>query len=142
MKAVHCIPILAIASLCSGQPQEPKPQDATAAVARAFETHNIVLFGEEHGCRQEYEWLAQLIGSPEFAGRVDDIVVELGNSLYQAAVDKYIVGAEVPFEQVERAWRDAIGMIDAPSPVHERLYKAVREANLQRRGQHQTRVVL
>lgn len=36
-------------------------------------------------------------------GRVDDIVVELGNSLYQRAVDNYIAGAEVPFEQVERA---------------------------------------
>jgi len=142
MKAVHCISVLAIASLGSGQTQDPKPHNATAAVVRAFDTHNIVLFGEAHGCKQEYEWLAQLVGSPEFASRVDDIVVELGNSLYQKAVDNYIAGAEVPFEQVERAWRDAIGMINAPSPVHELLFKAVREANQRRRGQHQMRIVL
>jgi hypothetical protein len=142
LKAVHCISVLAIASLGSGQTQDPKPHNAIAAVVRAFDTHNIVLFGEAHGCKQEYEWLDQLVGSPEFASRVDDIVVELGNSLYQKAVDNYIAGAEVPFEQVERAWRDAIGMINAPSPVHELLFKAVREANLRRRGQHQMRIVL
>jgi hypothetical protein len=142
LKPVHCILIPAIACWCSGQSREPKPQEATAAVARALDTHNLVLFGEAHGCKQEYEWLAQLVGSPEIAGRVDDIVVELGNSLYQKTVDDYLAGAAVPFEQVERAWRNALGIINAPSPVHELLYKAVRDANLRRRGQHQMRIVL
>lgn len=33
-------------------------------------------------------------------------------------------------------------MINAASPVHELLFKAVRESNLRRRGQHQMRIVL
>ena len=68
------------------QNTEPKPQNPTTAVVRAFDNHNIVMFGEEHGCKQEYAWLRDLVATPEFADRVDDIVVEFGNSLYQAIV--------------------------------------------------------
>ena len=68
---------------------DPKPQDATAAVLRAFGTHNIVVIGETHGNKQEYEWLRSLVGTPEFADRVDDIVMEFGNSLYQKSVDRW-----------------------------------------------------
>jgi hypothetical protein len=82
--------------LCSAQNQPPNPRDAIQAVVRAFDAHELVLFGEVHGCKQEYEWLRQLIGTPEFAGRVDDIVVELGNSLYQKSIDRYVAGEDVP----------------------------------------------
>ena len=120
---------------------DPKPQDATAAVLQAFETHNIVIIGEAHGNKQEYEWLSSLVGTPEFADRVDDIVMEFGNSLYQKSVDRYIAGEDVPIEQVQKAWRNTVGGIGAPSPVSGWLYEAVREANMKRRGKHQIRVL-
>jgi len=100
------------------------------------------MFGEAHGCKQEYEWLRDLVRTPEFADRVDDIVVEFGNSLYQQSVDRYIAGEDVPFADVQRAWRNVIGAIGAPSPVYESFYKSVREANLKYRGKHQMRIVL
>ena len=103
---------------------DPKPQDATAAVLRAFESHNIVIIGEIHGNKQEYEWLGTLVATPEFADRVDDIVVEFGNSLYQKSVDRYIVGEDVPIEQVQKAWRNTVGAVGAPSPVSGWLYEA------------------
>jgi hypothetical protein len=121
---------------------EPNPQNATRAIIDAFGTHNIVMFGETHGNKQEYEWLCELVNTPAFADRVDDIVMEFGNSLYQKSVDRYIAGEDVPFEQVERAWRNMIGAVGPPSPVYEQFYKAVRAANLKRRGKHQMRIVL
>lgn len=142
MKSVLCFFILGIAFRCSGQNQEPTPLNATTAILRAFDTHEIVMFGEEHGCKQEYEWLKDLVGTPEFADRIDDIVVEGGNSLYQQYVDRYIGGGDVPFEQVQQAWQNAIGELGAPSPVVESFYKAVRAANLSRPGKHQMRIVL
>ena len=66
---------IALSSVCNAQPN-PKPENATSAVVHAFETHNIVMFGEIHGNKQEYEWLRSLVANPEFADRVDDIVVE------------------------------------------------------------------
>jgi uncharacterized iron-regulated protein len=120
---------------------DPKPQDATAAVLRAFETHNIVIIGETHGNKQEYDWLRSLVGTPEFADRVDDIVMEFGNSLYQKSVDRYIAGGDVPIEQVQKAWRNTVGAVGAPSPVSGWLYEAVRETNMKRHDKHQMRVL-
>ncbi len=96
MKPVLFLFLLGLASLCSAQDPQPKPLNATAAVLRAFDSHDIVMFGEAHGCKQEYEWLDELVGTPEFADRMDDIVVEFGNSLYQELVDGYVAGDDVP----------------------------------------------
>jgi len=142
MKPALCYSLLGVASFCGAQSQPPQPRHATAAVLRAFDDHNIVMFGEAHGCKQEYEWLRELVATPEFADRVDDIVVEFGNSLYQDSVDRYIAGESLPLAQVQQAWLNVIGAIDAPSPVYESFYKAVREANLKRRGKRQMRILL
>jgi hypothetical protein len=66
------------------------------------------MLGEIHNNKQEYEWLQSLVANPEFADRVDDIVMELGNSLYQKSVDRYIAGEAVPLEEVQRAWRNTL----------------------------------
>ena len=131
---------LGLSSGCRSQ-VNPKPENATAAVLRAFETHDIVLFGEWHDNKQEYEWLRSLVATPEFADRVDDIVMEFGNSLYQKSVDDFVSGTVVPFEQVQKAWLNMAGVVGAPSPVYASLYQAVRETNMKRPGKHQMRVV-
>ena len=132
--------LLALSSICSAQ-GNPKPENATTAVVRAFESHDIVMFGEIHGNKQEYEWLRLLVATPEFADRVDDIVMEFGNSLYQKSVDRYVSGEDVLLEQVQRAWLNTVGAIGPPSPVYASLYLAVRETNLKRRGKHQIRIL-
>lgn len=134
MKPAPNLILLGLIALCCGQTQQPKPQNATTAVLRAFDNHNIVLFGEYHACKQEHEWLRALISTPEFADRVDDIVVEFGNSLYQKSVDRYIAGDDIPFAQVQPAWRNVAGAIGPPSPVYELFYKAVRDANPEAAG--------
>ncbi len=120
---------------------EPKPEKANTAAVGAFETHDIVMFGEFHGNKQEYAWLRSLVATPEFADRVDDIVMEMGNSLYQKSVDRYVSGEDVPLEQVQKAWLNTVGVIGPPSPVTASLYEAVREENLKRRGKHQIRIL-
>ena len=128
-----------LVSLCLAQ-VDASPQNATTAVLKAFETHDVVMLGEFHNNKQEYQWLDSLVADPEFADRVDDIVMELGNSLYQKSVDRYIAGEAVPIEEVQRAWRNVIGM-GPPPPIYGDLYKAVRESNLRRHGKHQMRVL-
>jgi hypothetical protein len=96
----------------------------------AYRSHN----------KQEYEWLQSLVANPEFADRVDDVVMELGNSLYQKSVDRYIAGEAVPIEDVQRAWRNTLGL-GPPPPIYGDLYKTVREMNMRRHGKHQIRVL-
>ena len=133
---------LVIACSAVAQDRDAKPQPANDAILHAFETHNIVMFGEWHACKQEHEWLRSLVSMPAFAEGVDDIVVEFGNSLYQKSIDQYISGKAIPFAQAQQAWRNVAGAIGPPSPVYEEFFKAVRETNLKRRGKHQLRVVL
>ena len=129
-------------AFAQSQESQPHPLDATTAIVEAFKTHDIVMFGEWHANKQEYEWLRNLVSAPEFDNRVDDIVVEFGNSLYQKSVDRYIAGEDVPIEQVRKAWRNVIGTVGPPSPVYEQFYKAVRDANMKRHGKHQLRILL
>jgi len=131
--------LFALASLCPAQ-ADPSPKNASAAVLQAFETHDIVMLGEIHNNKQEYEWLQSLVANPEFADRVDDVVMELGNSLYQKSVDRYIAGEAVPIEEVQRAWRNTLGL-GPPPPIYGDLYKTVRETNMRRHGKHQMRVL-
>jgi len=128
-----------LASLCPAQ-VDPIPKNATAVVLQAFETHDIVMLDEIHNNKQEYEWLQSLVANPEFADRVDDVVMELGNSLYQKTVDRYIAGEAVPIEEVQRAWRNTLGLGDPP-PIYGDLYKTVRETNMRRHSRHQMRVL-
>src|SRR5437764_12613028 len=100
--------LLALASLCLAQ-ADPAPRNASAVVLQAFETHHVVMLGEIHWNKQEYEWLQSLVANPEFADRVDDVVMEFGNSLYQKSVDRYIAGEAVQIEEVQRAARNTRG---------------------------------
>lgn len=122
--------------------RQPVVQNATTAMIEAIRSHQIVMFGETHGDKQEYEWLCSLVKNPQFAERVDDIEVEFGNSLYQKSVDRYIAGENVPMAQVEKAWQNTVGSFGPPSPVYGWFYKAVRDSNLQRRKGHKIRLVL
>jgi len=123
-------------------PGAPHVEHATQAMIEAIGSHQIVMFGETHGNKQEYQWLCDLVKTPAFAGQVDDIVVEFGNSLYQKSVDRYIAGEDVPLEQVQKAWRNMIGAVGPVSPVYGWFYQAVRDSNLAHRGGHQIRLLL
>ena len=56
------------------------------------------MLGEIHESRQEHELLRKLIVAPGFADKVNDIVVEFGNSRYQGVADRYVAGENVPTE--------------------------------------------
>lgn len=120
---------------------QTQPRDASRAIIQAFDTHAIVMFGEVHENKQEYEFLRALVTARRFVGTVDDIVVEFGNSLYQEIVDRYIGGGDVPIEEVQKAWRNTMNL-GPVSPVYPSLYEAVRKANREHKGKHQLRIVL
>ncbi|HZR64481.1 MAG TPA: hypothetical protein VFA85_04990 [Terriglobales bacterium] len=121
---------------------QPRPEDATHVMTQLFDRHNIVLFGEIHSSKQEYEWLCKLVKTPGFADHVDDVVVEFGNALYQKDVDQYVAGDDVPFDQVEKAWRNMIVSVPPVSPVYGWFYRAVREANLHSHDKHRIRLLM
>ncbi|MGO9229097.1 MAG: hypothetical protein ACLQKA_07795 [Bryobacteraceae bacterium] len=127
---------------CLARAQSPAPQDPVQGIVKLFETYRIVMVGEIHECRQEYDLLRKLIVAPEFTERVNDIVLEFGNARYQEVVDRYIGGESVPVEQVQGAWRDGVGALGPVSPVCGEFYRAVRAINQKLPKQRRLRVLL
>jgi hypothetical protein len=72
---------------------------------------------------------------------VNDIVVECGNVLYQATLDRYIDGGEVPLEQLQLVWRNTTQPGSCDSRQHKELLDAVREANHRLPAGHHIRVL-
>lgn len=125
-----------------GCAQNPAPQDPVRGIVKLFDTYRIVMLGEIHECRQEYDLLGKLIAAPGFAGRVNDVVMEFGNARYQEVVDRYIAGGDVPIEQVQHAWRDTVGALGPVSPVYGDFYRAIRGLNRGLPKERRLRVLL
>ena len=60
-KVVSTVAHVEFALLCANESED---RSATVAVLEAFETHDIVMLGEIHNNKQEYEWLDALVASP------------------------------------------------------------------------------
>jgi hypothetical protein len=111
-------------------PPASKPQPAVEEILRRFDQYQVVMLGEIHGSIQFDQLLKKLVQDPGFAGRVNDIVVEMANALHQPVLDRYIAGAEVPPEALRPVWQDVVGAPGgiATPPYHD-LFATVREVN-------------
>jgi len=134
------VQLVLASSLALGQ--NPVPQDPVQGIVKLFDTYRIVMLGEVHECRQEYDLLGRLVATPGFAERVNDIVVEFGNAKYQDVVDRYVAGEDVPLDEVQGAWRDTVGALGPVSPVYGEFYRAVRDANRKLPAEHRLRLLM
>lgn len=126
----------------SAAAQSQSRQDAVQSLVRLFDTHRIVMFGEIHECRQQWDFLRRLVADSGFHSRVNDIVMEFGNARFQDVVDRYTSGDTVPEAQVQRAWRDVAGALGPISPVYGEFYAAVRAVNGKLPKDRRLRIVL
>jgi hypothetical protein len=122
--------------------QQQQPQDPVQGLLKVFDTHRIVMLGEIHECRQEWDLLRRLIADPGFDARVNDIVMEFGNARYQDVVDRYTAGENIPAAQIQRAWRDVVGALGPVSPVYGEFYAQVRAVNQKLPKNRRLRILL
>ncbi len=110
--------------------QPDKPQEAVGAILKLFDSYRIVMLGEAHMCIEEAQLFKALVESPDFAGRVNDVVIEAGNSLYQPTLDRYIAGEAVPVGDVEKVWQNFLGAPGGtPVAPYHGLLAAIRARN-------------
>jgi outer membrane protein OmpA-like peptidoglycan-associated protein len=103
---------------------------APAYIARAFATHPLVALSELHGNQESKALFLSIIRDPDFQRAASDIVVEFGNARFQDAVDRYLAGADVPPDELSRAWRDTTQISGIFTlPMYEEMLHAVREVN-------------
>ena len=105
---------------------EATPLELVTAVLNAFRTPRLVALDEgDHNNLQGYAFRMALIQHPEFAGLVNEIVVEAGNSLYQNVMDKFVAGEDVPYHALRCVWQDTTQPHDIwDKPIYEEFYRA------------------
>jgi hypothetical protein len=119
----------------------PKPADAETAVIAAFNKYEVVGMSAAHGNKDLDDFILRLIRNPAFPNRVNDIVVECGNSLYQPFLDRYIAGDDVPLSEVRQVWRNTTQPMCAVSAFYEELFPLVRRMNQTRAAGKKLRVL-
>jgi hypothetical protein len=108
---------------------EAAPEPAVTAILAAFDRYEVVGMPEAHGMKDVDDFILSLIRNPTFPEKVNDIVVECGNSLYQAELDRYIAGEYVPFAEVRKVWRNTTQPMCSLSGFFEQLFPLVRTLN-------------
>src|SRR5262249_40064637 len=103
--AVGCLGLLPV-QRAPAQPNDPQPVDAVTTMLSAFDKYPIVALGDLHGCQDLYDFIATLVRNPKFPNKVNDIVVEFGNALYQDIADRYVAGKEVDAGELRQVWRN------------------------------------
>jgi hypothetical protein len=112
--------------------QGGRPEDAIDYIRRSVEEFPIVALAEGgHSALEAHEFLRRVLSDRTIVSTVDVIIVEFATALHQAALDAYISGEDVPFEELSKVWRDtSVSPVDPwNSPLYQELLKVIREAN-------------
>jgi hypothetical protein len=129
---VALLSILAVLS-ASAQPRstsaEPHAEPAIPAILAAFDSYELVGMPADHGLKDLNDLILTLVRDPNFAKKVSDIEIECGNSLFQDLLDRYTSGADVPFREVQKVWRNTTQPPCGRSGFYEQLVPLVRAIN-------------
>lgn len=101
------------------------------AVLAAFGRHRIVAMGEVHGQQEHHDAMQILLTDPRLPDVVDDIVVEFGNALYQATMDRFVAGPAVENDDLRLVWRNTTQSpaVTLDAPCYEQFFRTVRAVN-------------
>jgi hypothetical protein len=139
---VLCVVLAVLApSLVEGE-EPPAAKAIVAHIAAQLDHHPLVMIGELHRFSQLHAFMQQLVRDPRFICRVDDVVVEFGNSRYQDVVDAWAAGASVPEARLQAIWRETVVPFTWNSPLYRQFLETVRDVNLKHLCRHPIRILL
>ena len=120
-------------------PAQPVP--AIPALLQAFDKYPVVALGEGHWSRQAGDFYVALVRTPGFAERVNVVVLECANSLYQPLLDRYMNGEEVGPQELSQVWRNTTKVVSWESPIYQNLIRELHEVNLKLPASRRIRVL-
>src|ERR1700733_10166423 len=101
----------------------------TTNLLSACDHVDVVALEETRGNKADSELRLRLVRDPDFPFRVNSIIVEFGNSLHQAILDRYIAGEDVSQAELQQVWRDTTQVAAWDAPVYAEFFATVREVN-------------
>ncbi len=141
---------LCLASLACGRSPAPsvvvpaRSIDPIKGILDAFGEYQIVALDEgDHGNDRGHAFRLSLLRDPRFSAVVNDIVVEFGSARYQALMDRFVSGDDVPAEALRRVWQDTTQAHDIwDGPIYGEFFAAVRQVNASLPPDRRLRVLL
>lgn len=118
--------------------------DAVTGILRILDSIPLVAIGDLHSAAEEGALYQKLIRHPQFGFKVDDLILELGNELYQNVADRYVNGENVPLDSVRMIWENTTQgpLLTATSPMYTSIFHAVREVNSKQPRERRVRILL
>lgn len=102
---------------------------AIKQIAKQFNTHAVIQLGELHRSLQIHAFIQQMLHDSQFICRVDDVVVEFGNSRLQELADIYASGGTLTEAQIASMYRETSVPLVWNTPVYRAVYDTVSEIN-------------
>lgn len=106
-----------------------KYHQVNSQILELYSAYPIVAIGEVHRSDLSHKWLKTLISEKNFPDKVDNIVVEFGASKYQAVMDDFVYGKQVPDSLFKKCWRETTGLVVWDHQVYEEFFREVRKIN-------------
>lgn len=109
--------------------RDPVVRVAAEAIYDAYRRYDVVAMSAAHGNQNLDNFILELLSNPRFPGKINDIVVECGNSLYQSELDHYIAGDPVSLVQIQKVWRNTTQPMCGVSAFYQELFPLIRRLN-------------
>lgn len=124
-----------------GQPKKESIKNGISFIVNKFNKYDLVAIGETHDKREVTDFYIELVSNLEFRKKVDFIVIEMGNHLYQNVLNDYISGKEVDEKDIYKLWRDHTSCMlnESDNTGMIRLLEAIRTIN--KSSEHRIRVL-
>jgi len=108
-----------------------RPVPAVDWILAVADRFPVVALGEAHDCLTQHEFVSDLLRHPQVPEAFDHIVIEFGNALHQAVLDRYIAGEDVSVQELTPLLRDTTAALASPErdPIYLRLLDTVRVLN-------------
>lgn len=123
----------------------PTPVDAITAIIDALRTHDLVTLTDAHGSKTVDDFWISLLRDPRLPGLADDIVIEGANSRYQALMDRYVNGEDIPYDELRPVWNDTTVALSEYRPrdgVVPNRFRVIREVNARLPRERRLRALL
>ena len=81
-------------------PAVAAPEPAIPELLKRADQYAVVALGQNHWSQARGRFYQSLVRTPGFAERFNTILLECGNSRYQATLDRYMNGEEVTYQEI------------------------------------------
>lgn len=104
---------------------------APEGILGLFESADVVLLGERPWSKLDADLRNSVARHPDFAKKVDDVVIEFATALHQDILDAYVLELKpVPMEDLQKVWRDTTQPGTWEPLIYREFIDIVRQANL------------